>query len=164
MLLFKVIPYLMPFIKEMLIGKKTWTKAFKENRSKTVMALVIIASILLNLVLMVKVGSLAFSYLELSRVKEQLEHRIVVLEKSRVVPEGSAKIPITNSSETVTPVKTEPEPPTNYVKSSKPNKSTKAAPVKKIQTRSEAERIKIEFDRLQRQEEIEQLLLEGKMK
>jgi len=89
--LFKVIPYLMPFIKEMLIGKKSWGKAFRENRKKTILAIAVIVSVIFNIVLMAKLGSLAYSYLGLSRTNDALEARIHVLENKPVITVGPLK-------------------------------------------------------------------------
>lgn len=106
----KAIPYLMPFIKEMLIGKRTWRQAFRDNRGKASIAIVVIISLIFNLVLMVKVGNLAFGYLELSRAKQELEAKYQVLEKNKCVVEGSNKHPIESSKEVKTEVKQEVKP------------------------------------------------------
>lgn len=99
---FKIVPYLMPFLKEMLIGKKTWGQALKDNRGKTFLVLAVIASLVFNLVLMVKVGSLAFDYLALSRAKQELEQKYTLLDKSKSGSESSTKHPINSNIEVTT--------------------------------------------------------------
>lgn len=103
--LFKIIPYLMPFIKEMLIGKKTWKQAFRENRGKTILVVSVAVSIAFNLVLMTKQVSLAFNYLELSRAKQELEQKYHELEKNTAPAPSSAKHPQASNTEIAVEVK-----------------------------------------------------------
>jgi hypothetical protein len=106
-LIFKLIPYLVPFLREMILGKKTWRQAFRENRGKTILTLVVVISVIFNVLLMTKAGTLAYHYLELSRANEELKQKMAVVEKNKALPEGSSRHPIVNSTEVVTEVKRE---------------------------------------------------------
>jgi hypothetical protein len=140
--IFKVIPYLMPFIKEMLIGKKSWKQAFKENRGKTILGIVVTASLIANLILVVKVGSMAFNYLELSRAKQELEKKYQVVLAGKGV-ESTAKHPLgNNNSEVVTEVK------------NKPPRVAKSDTAVKPEPDAAAE-IKAEFERMRQREAAE---------
>lgn len=99
MVIFKVFPYLMPFIKEMLIGKKSWKQAFRENRIKTTVVVGLAISLLFNLVLMAKIGSLAMNLLEMSRAKQQLEERVQVLEVNKAGTPSSPRHPVASNTE-----------------------------------------------------------------
>ena len=140
--LFKVIPYLMPFLKEMLIGKKSWAKAFRENRKKTILAIAVIISVVFNVILMAKLGSLAFSYLELSRAKQELELKFHALENKSVI--------------TVNPVKATPvkEVATEPIKVLEPPVVAPHPPSTKHKVDQTA-KIKAEFERMQRLEAAE---------
>lgn len=122
--MFKVIPYILPFLKEMLIGRKSWRQAFKDNRGKTILAFVVIVSVTFNIMLTAKVGTLAYQYLEMSRAKQELELKYQLLEKTKVPVEGSAKHPMANSAEVVVDVKkeikVEPLPRLTHVDKVKP--------------------------------------------
>lgn len=109
-ILFKVIPYLMPFIREMLIGKKSWKQAFRENRGKTILTVAVAISVVFNLVLMTKVGSMAFNYLELSRAKQELEAKYIAMEKSKIGVVGTPKHPLVANTEVVAEIP-KPVPP-----------------------------------------------------
>jgi hypothetical protein len=104
-LFLKALPYLMPFIKEMLIGKKTWKQAFKENKFKTIFAISGCAAIVFNLFLMVKIGTLAFSVLELQRAKQELEKRNSQLEAIVGGLPSSKTHPVASNTEVVSGIK-----------------------------------------------------------
>lgn len=134
-LFLKALPYLMPFIKEMLIGKKTWKQAFKENKLKTVVAVSGCAAIVFNLFLLVKVGTMAFSILELQRAKQELEKRNQVLEAQVTGLPGSVRHPIANNTEVVQGVKD----------------ANKAPPHKQSQNNN-VDDIRAEFERMRQRE------------
>jgi len=110
MVVFKVIPYIVPFLKEMIIGKKTWRQAFKENRGKTMLGFVLVISLVFNVVLTAKVGNLAFKYLHLSRAKEELEQRVKTQTNNTDHIEGSTRHPIVNNTEIAAEVQKKPKP------------------------------------------------------
>jgi hypothetical protein len=144
--LFKVIPYLWPFIKEMLIGKKTWRQAFRENRGKTIVTVSLAVSLVFNIVLVTKVGHLAVNYLELSRAKEELEKKYKALEKVKTGPPSTPKHPVANSTEVVAQVPRERKP--------KPTKPVKLNPSVSQQERLDAE-VRAEAERIRQREAIE---------
>jgi hypothetical protein len=109
MVVFKVIPYLVPFLKEMMLGKKTWRQAFKDNRGKTILMFAVMVSVIFNVVLTARVGTLAYRYLELSRAKEELDAKYHALEKPKLVVEGTPRHPMANSQEISTEVRKEPK-------------------------------------------------------
>jgi hypothetical protein len=110
-LVFKVIPYLVPFLREMLLGKKTWRQAFRENRGKTILAIIVVVSVVFNVLLMTKAGTLAYHYLELSRANDELKQKVNVLERTKPPVEGSNRHPIVNNNEVATEVKKEAKSP-----------------------------------------------------
>lgn len=138
-LIFKVIPYLVPFLKEMLLGKKTWRQAFRDNRGKTILAFVVVTSVIFNLLLVTKASTLAYRYLEVVKANEVLKNKVMTLEKVKVVVEGSNKHPIVNNTEVATEVKKEahPVPP------------SKAAVKPDINL---TEEVKSDFDRIRQRE------------
>lgn len=139
--IFKIIPYLMPFIKEMLIGKKSWKQAFKENRGKTILAVAVTISVAFNVVLMTKVGTLAFKYLELSRAKQELEMKYHVSDHNTDPIASSAKHPVTNNTEQVAEVK-KTEPPKPPVLVAKGSTTVKPEPDLAAEVKAEYERIR----------------------
>jgi hypothetical protein len=112
MVVFKVIPYIVPFLKEMILGKKTWRQAFKENRIKTILTFLMAISVAFNVILTARIGTLAFRYLELSRANEELEKKYLLLEKSKTGIESSARHPVVNNTEIVGEMKKDQPPAT----------------------------------------------------
>lgn len=137
---FKIIPYIVPFIKEMLIGKKTWRQAFKENRGKTILAFVVVVSVVFNITLTAKVGNLAYKYLELSRAKEELELKYKQLEKGAAGIDGSSRHPIVNNTEISAEVEKKP-------KGAQGRTSTVIAPEKVL-----AEEVQADIERMRKRE------------
>jgi hypothetical protein len=141
MIVFKVIPYIVPFLKEMILGKKTWRQAFKENRGKTILTFLMVVSVTFNVVLTARVGTLAYRYLELSRAKQELEQKYDVLQKGRVSLEGSARHPIVNNTEISAEVEKKPKAePTG--KASNAGKSSKGL----------AEEVRADIERIRQRE------------
>jgi hypothetical protein len=134
-LIFKAIPYLVPFLREMILGKKTWRQAFRENRGKTILAIIVIISLVFNVLLMTKAGTLAYHYLELTRANDELKQKMTTLEHAKAPVEGSNRHPIVNNTEVATEIK----------------KDTKARPVVKADSNL-AEEVRTDFERIRQRE------------
>jgi hypothetical protein len=141
-LIFKVIPYLVPFLREMLLGKKTWRQAFRDNRGKTLLAFIVVVSVVFNLLLVTKASTLAYRYLEVVRANEALKNKVSTLEKAKAPVEGSSRHPIVNNTEVATEIKKEAH-------STAPAK----APVKPDTNLTEE--VKSDFDRIRQREAAE---------
>lgn len=139
-ILFKVIPHLMPFFREMLIGKKTWKQAFRENRVKTILTAAMAISLVFNVVLVTKVSHLAVSYLELSRAKHELEAKYRVLEARAANPPSTPRHPRSDNAEVVTEVPKDHKSP-----------RTKRRPAATAKDRL-ANDLKADLDRIRRRE------------
>lgn len=136
MVVLKIFPYLWPFIKEMLIGKKTWKQAYRDHRGKTLMAVFILVLLAYSTAVSIKLGALAVNYLELSRAKQELERKALLCEKAKG-PDSSIKHPIVDNKEVQAEIK-------------KP-----ASPHTKAEEHSELDEIKADLERLRQKEAVE---------
>jgi hypothetical protein len=65
--IFKILLFIWPFIKEMVLGKKTMKEAIKDNKRKVAIAFVIVASLGLNMVTLTRLWTLSAQYVDLQK-------------------------------------------------------------------------------------------------
>lgn len=133
---FKIFPYLMPFLKEMILGKKTWKEGFRDNKKKTIFAVLVMCSFALNFALVPKLAMLATRYIALNR--EYGDYRT-----THPDPIGSTqKHPVESGKEVTADIKQPKE------------RAVKATPVP-VPRQSSAEDIQAEFNRMRAREAAE---------
>ena len=63
----KILLFIWPFVKEMVLGDKSLRQAMKDNKRKVAIAFFIIASLALNMVTLTRLWTLSAQYLELEK-------------------------------------------------------------------------------------------------
>lgn len=132
----KIFPWLMPFLKEMILGKKTWGQAFKDNKKKTIFAVLVIISFGLNFILVPKLTVLATQYVALNR--EFNEYRLSHPDRAM----STQKHPLDSGGKEVT-VEVKTTPPKDQVANATPSHS---------KTNQATDEIKAEFNRIRDRE------------
>lgn len=69
----KLLPYIWPFLREMVLGRKTFLEAVRDNKKKAFFVALVIFSFGLNFVLVPRSSTLAMEYLALERKYKELE-------------------------------------------------------------------------------------------
>lgn len=93
---FKLIAFIFPFIKEMVLGEKTVRQALKTNKMKVLILGVIMLSFLMNMMLVPKYVKLAANYVGLEKKYKALQNGpvkppvLVPAEKPKEVPPSPA--------------------------------------------------------------------------
>ena len=144
----KVLRFLWPFIREMVLGEKTLKQAVKTNKGRVFIIGVIFASFVTNFYIIPKVWSISSDYLELKKNYEILLGRV-----------GPAGIPLAGPVANVPPIPDAkpPEPPdTKTTTPATPAPSAPSTPTPAAQTTAQLhdryDRWKESFKRLREYE------------
>lgn len=79
---FKLITFLFPFIKEMVLGEKTIREALRTNKMRVFLIGLILLSFFLNIVLVPKLVRISADYVILDRKYKELEEKYTAFQKS----------------------------------------------------------------------------------
>lgn len=79
MWIFKVLAWLWPFIKEMVLGDKTFKEALDDNKKKVLLIILIFVSLGLNLFLVPRVVVISSNFLALEKENEKNKKLVVSL-------------------------------------------------------------------------------------
>lgn len=140
---FKIIPYIWPFIREMVFGNKPILKAMRDNKKKVFFAMLILFSFGLNFVAVPRLVTMSMQYIALDKRYKELDAKYKAVE-------SSAKHPKANGTEQQVVVKV-PETvktPERTVKQMK-----KLPPVKPTPRPNRVNEIHQDFARLKKSEE-----------
>lgn len=74
--MFKLLPFIWPFVKELMLGNKTLTEAFKDNKKKVFTVALIMASFALNIFVVPKLLTISGQYVILQREHEKLQAQV----------------------------------------------------------------------------------------
>jgi hypothetical protein len=96
---FKLLPYIWPFLKDMILGRKTFLEALRDNKKKALLVIVIIFSFGLNFFLVPRTTRMAMDYIALDK-----KYKEIVM-KCNFVP-GTQKHTISQGTEVKKPVPT----------------------------------------------------------
>lgn len=161
MWILKVLAFLWPFIKEMVLGDKTLKEAIQDNKKKVAFAIFVLCSVGFNFFLMVRLVAISQKYLELEKlhpttaVVEPHAHAAPVptaLKPKPRVPDPVADVP----AEVDVPVT--PETPVRPVRHRPPTKAVVPKPTKKplgppATNEDRYSRMKESFDKIKEREE-----------
>lgn len=120
----KLLPYIWPFLKDMILGRKTFMEALRDNKKKALLIFIVIFSLGLNFFMVPRTTRMAIDYLALDKKYKELQTQCLA------VP-GTPKHTITMGSELKTPLP-DPVPLTipkiEMVNIKNPNKAIKHKP------------------------------------
>lgn len=139
----KMMPYLWPFIREMIFGKKSIWSAFRDNKKKVLFAVLVVFSIGLNFVLVPRSVQLSIQYVN-------LERKYIELQKA-----SSTKHP-TSSNVEVKANEKDPNvvsQPTKVADAKPPGKDKKETQPPSISDAASSDHIRAQFDKIRQREE-----------
>lgn len=87
---FKLLPFIWPFVKELILGKKTVAEAFKDNKKKVLLIGVIMGSFATNIFVIPKLISMASAHVILQREHEKLQTQFNELKNTSPIQGGKA--------------------------------------------------------------------------
>lgn len=149
MSIIKVLMFIWPFIKEMVLGEKTMTDAARDNKMKVVMIFILLASIGMNMFTIDRLWNISKEYLALKR-----EYATLV-EQSKKAPTKVEKPvphePLAIKSED--PVFGEEDPPLKKGKKGKKSKPEKQPPTPVSDTADRYQKLREDFEKIKKREE-----------
>ena len=152
MWILKVLAFLWPFIKEMVLGDKTLKEAIRDNKKKVALAFFILASLGMNFFLIARIVVISQKYLELQKLHTAEHATVHPPVKVPTVLKPKPRAPVA-----VVEVPTEPEVELETHRSAgkvivpKPTKKNKVHPPSTNEDRYS--RMKDDFDRIKARED-----------
>lgn len=141
---FKLLPFIWPFVKELILGNKTVAEAFKDNKKKVLLTGVIMASFAINIFAIPKLVSMASAHVILQREHDHLQTQYNELKNTSPIQGGKAVAGVEDPPRQ--PVQQEETPA--HVSVSKPAHPSTSAPKD-----DRLEAMRKHFDELKRLEE-----------
>ena len=74
---FKLLPYIWPFLKDMILGRKTMLEALRDNKKKVLLVVIVIFSLGLNFFMVPRTTRMAIDYLALDKKYKELQTQCV---------------------------------------------------------------------------------------
>ena len=143
---FKLLPFIWPFVKELILGDKTMIEAFKTNKKKVMLVAVIMFSFALNIFLVPKLVAISSAHVVLQREHEELQALYLKQEKTSPIKGGKAVAGLEDPPRATAPQEETPQP----VSTSKIAHSSTQA-----QKDARVEAMRKHFDEIRSQEERE---------
>jgi len=145
----KVLPYMWPFIREMVLGRKSLLAALRDNKKKVFFITLIIVSFGLNFLTVPRLVSMSVQYVTLDKRYKELEARY-----NRVT--SSSKYPNANGLEQQIQIK---ETNKERAKEKSPATEKKPSPKKEEDkgpaSKADVDQIKQQFEKIRQREEKE---------
>lgn len=141
---FKLLPFIWPFVKELMLGDKTIIEAFKDNKKKVFMTAVIMLSFAINIFVIPKLLAISSQHVILQREHEQLQAQFLELKNTSPIKGGKTVAVLEDPPRQ--PVQQEETPA--HVSTSKP-----AHPSTSAQTDDRIKAMRKHFDDLRHLEE-----------
>ncbi len=144
---FKILPFIWPFVKELMLGNKTLAEAFKDNKKKVLMTLIIMLSFALNIFVIPKLITISGQHILLQREHDKLQASLKDQHNTSPIQGGKAIASLEDPPRRVAQ-EDEPQHPVSSDKTARTSKSDSAA--------DRAAKMRQHFDDIRRQEEKEQ--------
>lgn len=143
---FKLLPFIWPFVKELMLGDKTVMEAFKTNKKKVIMTALIMLSFAVNIFIIPKLITISGQHVMLQREHEKLQAQHLELKNTSPIKGGKTVAAVEDPPRHVTEEE-ETKPPvsvSNVVKKGKVS-----------QPDDRVAKMREHFDAIRRQEERE---------
>lgn len=140
---FKIIPYIWPFLREMVLGNKPILKAMRDNKKKLFFILLILFSFGLNFVAVPRLVTMSMQYIALDKRYKELDANFKAIN-------SSVKHPSANGVEQQVTIA---EPNAPVAKPHRASKSVKKSPAKTQPRKEHFDEIRNDFARLKKIEE-----------
>lgn len=94
MSIFKLLPFIWPFVKELILGNKTLTEAFKDNKKKVFLTIAIMLSFALNIFAIPKLITISGQHVILQREHDEMQAQYNEMKSTSRIPGGKTVAPI----------------------------------------------------------------------
>jgi outer membrane biosynthesis protein TonB len=147
----KVLVFIWPFIKEMVLGDKSVGEAAKDNKMKVLIAFIMIASIGLNMFTINRLWAISQNYLDLRKEYATLAEQSHKPPKVEKPAPAQPTVPVAqNDPKFEDPP---PPPPKKGKKSSKDKKEPQPPPTTDSETADRYKKLREDFEKIKKREE-----------